>query len=462
MAIPPFVPNPLVPLSLSQIAAEFGGSTPHSLSEYFRGGSNVPSTVASSGIPNQGGAVSFNSTTISRTAHGYLAGAAIRFYNIVSSPVELIEGQTYWVKNPSANSFEVTDRDPAGAAGLPCTFNSLDNVIAAAGHGFTNGNRISFSSITTTTTVNRSTTYYVINASSNSFQISLTLNGDAVVHDVDGSGRIIIGSSIDGGTGSGNVLGTDIQFRDFYGKSERVSIPLSITTTVTNYDVYTNRGPNYVAGLSDVTVTVSPDAIVGSTSTATYAMLVPSSFNPADTVTIINNGLIIGEGGNGGRGGRNRNNDGYCQPGFDGGNALYANFPVDVINNGTIAGAGGGGGGGAGSEPDKGPNYGGGGGGGGAGWQPGTGASGGSAPTFPGTPGSPGTTSAGGAGGLGNQGGGKGGPGGGRGASGTGGAPGTGGGGSSLPGSGALAGYYIVGNPFVTWVAAGTRQGRVG
>ena len=29
-------------LSFSQIAAEFGGSTPHSISEYYKSGANVP------------------------------------------------------------------------------------------------------------------------------------------------------------------------------------------------------------------------------------------------------------------------------------------------------------------------------------------------------------------------------------------------------------------------------------
>ena len=33
------------PISLNAIAAEFGGSTPHSLSEYFKGGANVPATI---------------------------------------------------------------------------------------------------------------------------------------------------------------------------------------------------------------------------------------------------------------------------------------------------------------------------------------------------------------------------------------------------------------------------------
>ena len=33
-------------LAISEIATEFGGSTPHSLSEYYAGGSNVPSGTA--------------------------------------------------------------------------------------------------------------------------------------------------------------------------------------------------------------------------------------------------------------------------------------------------------------------------------------------------------------------------------------------------------------------------------
>ncbi len=32
-------------ISLSELASEFGGSAPHSLSEYYRGGANVPTTI---------------------------------------------------------------------------------------------------------------------------------------------------------------------------------------------------------------------------------------------------------------------------------------------------------------------------------------------------------------------------------------------------------------------------------
>ena len=46
-------------ISLSNIAGEFGGSTPHSLSEYYRGGGLVQSHSGTAGIPSSG-TISFN------------------------------------------------------------------------------------------------------------------------------------------------------------------------------------------------------------------------------------------------------------------------------------------------------------------------------------------------------------------------------------------------------------------
>lgn len=268
-----------------------------------------------------------------------------------------------------------------------------------------------------------------------------------------------------------------IAMGNFYGSANRVAIPLTISSNSYNYDVYTNRGPTYSAGASDITVTVNPGVTVGSTSTGSYAMLVPSSFSPGDTVTIINNGTIQGMGGAGGAGGSVPVGNPFPgSPGAGGGNALYVNRPTTVTNNGTIAGGGGGGGGGGGAFaafPKQTNSAGGGGGGGGAGFNGGGGGSGGSA-TFgtnfkvPGSPGGGGTSPAGGGGGAGGSApgvpiaAGPGGSGGGRGASGSSGSN------SSTPGpapsgggAGGGAGNYIVGNPFVTWPATGTRQGGV-
>ena len=40
-------------ISLNDIA-ELSGSTPHSLSEYYRGGGNVPNSTANNNIPTSG------------------------------------------------------------------------------------------------------------------------------------------------------------------------------------------------------------------------------------------------------------------------------------------------------------------------------------------------------------------------------------------------------------------------
>jgi hypothetical protein len=254
-----------------------------------------------------------------------------------------------------------------------------------------------------------------------------------------------------------------IAIGNFYGSANRNTVALTIAANTYNYDVYANRGPTYVAGSTDVTVTVNPGVTVGSTSTPTYALLVPSAFSPTDNVTIVNNGVIQGMGGAGGAGGSGGNGI----PGSVGGNAIYVNRPTTITNNGVVASGGGGGGGGSYSSVFVSPKsppatYGGGGGGGGAGFNGGAGGAGGTgsgpAPGFSGLVGSAGTSPAGGAGGGVRPGGGAGpgGAGGGRGAGGTAGSPSSGAG-----GGGGATGNYIVGNPFVTWPVTGTRQGNV-
>ena len=250
-----------------------------------------------------------------------------------------------------------------------------------------------------------------------------------------------------------------IALGNFYGSTKRVAIAL--TASGNNYDVYTNRGPTYSAGVSDLTVTVP--GTVGSANTASYAMLVPNAFNPADTVRIVNNGVIQGAGGGGGRGGSGSgpmSNPSIA--GSVGGNALYVNRPTTITNNGTLAGGGGGGGGATvitvPRKPPAGPiTYTGGGGGGGAGTVGGAGGV-----PVPGVgAGAAGTSGAGGAGGqqppstptasL------IGGAGGGRGAAGAAGASSP----STAGAAGGGAGNYLVGNAFVTFPATGTRQGGV-
>lgn len=285
------------------------------------------------------------------------------------------------------------------------------------------------------------------------------------------------------GTSAGSQL---TMASGFWGKSNRTAINLSISTGTYNYNVYSAAGgAGYVAGKSDITVTVNSGVYVGSTSTGAYAMTVSSSFASGDTVTIVNNGTIEGMGGAGGVGGNaSWSGKAYAASnggaGNTGGNALSIGFPTRITNNSIIAGGGGGGGGGGGAagaystkSTSSYASCGGGGGGGGAGYNGGAGGSGGTYNTSPyggnGGAGNSGTQTAGGSGGTGANSGasttvstaGNGGTGGNQGANGNNGGNGSGASASGTGGSGGSAGYYLVGSAYVTWNATGTRYGNV-
>jgi hypothetical protein len=107
----------------------------------------------------------------------------------------------------------------------------------------------------------------------------------------------------------------------------------------------------------NVNIIINTGIIVGSTSTSIPAI----SINlPTIAVNLINNGYIVGRGGNG--------SDVDGQAGKNGGNALLTTVPLTLTNNGTIGGGGGGGGKGAHTARDGGSR-----GGGGAGWNVGKG-----------------------------------------------------------------------------------------
>jgi len=255
----------------------------------------------------------------------------------------------------------------------------------------------------------------------------------------------------------------EVSMGDFYNAAARVPVDITYSSPAQNVDLWSvaSASPSYIAGISDVTVTIDSGQNIGAATTLGYAFSVPAAFDSGDTINIVNNGTIIGAGGAGGRGyvGSGYPVNYYPASGSSGGNALYVNFPITVTNNGTIAGGGGGGGGGGGSGAYGVSGHGGG----GAGFTSGAGA------TYPGAltnpvylpaKGSDGTVTAGGSGGSGvqvdNY---AGGAGGGQGAAGSAGAP-AGGGYVFIPSaSGGSAGSYVVGNSNVTWAATGTRLG---
>ena len=152
-----------------------------------------------------------------------------------------------------------------------------------------------------------------------------------------------------------------ISMSNFYGKSNRVAISYTFASSTANASLNVAAIGGYVAGKSDITVTVNPSVYLYSTSTGTPGLTL-SGGSSGDTLTLVNNGFIMGQGG---IGTINTN-------GSPGGTALQLGYPTTVNNTNGAAYIGGGGGGGGATG-----SYGGGGAGGGPGAGPIGGAGGG-------------------------------------------------------------------------------------
>ena len=179
---------------------------------------------------------------------------------------------------------------------------------------------------------------------------------------------------------------------------------------------------------AEIVLTINSGVKIGSVSAATPSLILPA-FPAGSVVTLVNNGKIMGAGGNGGAGAPVR---GTAQPGRPGGTALRVQSPITIQNAGQIYG-GGGGGGGSGWWSIKDDSIAGASGGGGAGIVPGL--------TTEGQPYNSDWVGAGAGGGPG--------------------APGTAGASDQGVGAaGGAAGFFIIGNNHVTWSIAGSRLGR--
>ena len=108
-------------ITLAQIQTEFGGSNPINLSEYYRGGANVPDTAANSGIPTSGtislsnfygGNGAATSGTFSPSGPLYRDNAALNTYynsatrtvNVVNGPINISANSGAFIKNVTTGS----------------------------------------------------------------------------------------------------------------------------------------------------------------------------------------------------------------------------------------------------------------------------------------------------------------------------------------------------------------------
>jgi len=161
---------------------------------------------------------------------------------------------------------------------------------------------------------------------------------------------------------AGVASGT-ISMSDLRGKTNRKTL-LYPVSSATNVSINITSISGYVAGKSDISITVNSGAVVYSTSSSVPALYITGA-SAGDTLTLVNNGTIVGCGGAGGQGGQVTSVTYNAVVSGTGGTALSAGCSFTITNNGIIGGGGGGGGGGAGGANTNDP---GGGGGGGAGF----------------------------------------------------------------------------------------------
>jgi hypothetical protein len=123
----------------------------------------------------------------------------------------------------------------------------------------------------------------------------------------------------------------------------------TISTNTSNYDLRSKLTTAGWDGTQDVeaTITVNPAVVVYSTTTPTAAFNINPALPPASTVSLTNQGTIVGKAGTGGKGGSYNETPSSAVVGNAGGSGLYTSSPITINNTGgTIAGGGGGGGGG--------------------------------------------------------------------------------------------------------------------
>lgn len=136
--------------------------------------------------------------------------------------------------------YELTDAkiQTAGVA-KAVTFTDAGDLVTASAHGYSNGDSVAFTVIATTTGIAINTLYYVIAATTNTFQVALTAGGSAIALATDGTGTVR------------RMVETNVLF------ANKITIDVQETTLTFEGDAQTKN----VYFLSGMTASLSPDCI---------------------------------------------------------------------------------------------------------------------------------------------------------------------------------------------------------
>jgi hypothetical protein len=174
--------------------------------------------------------------------------------------------------------------------------------------------------------------------------VTISESGSTII-DTSGSFTITVSANVFSGSGSVPILitaycGNQARFVTF-NVYIKPCVQVDIVNDYTNYDVQgLNSVPLPAGSLQCVLVTVNGGVTLHSADPTLPALTI-GNLNPLSIVGIINNGAILGRGGNGG--GLTTTTVGG-NPGGNGGNALNLTTQTAIQNSGEIYAGGGGGG----------------------------------------------------------------------------------------------------------------------
>jgi hypothetical protein len=137
--------------------------------------------------------------TVTAASHGFQNGDRVVFASVVTTTGIVANTTYYFVVGRTDTTFQVSATSGGGA--LPLTTNGTGTVykpvitfvdtgdlVHQVAHGRAAGDRVMLDSIVSTTGISTDKSYYVINPTADTFQLSLTVGGGAVTLTTNGVG----------------------------------------------------------------------------------------------------------------------------------------------------------------------------------------------------------------------------------------------------------------------------------
>jgi hypothetical protein len=182
-------------------------------------------------------------STVTLSSHGLSNGTPIVFSSITNT-TGISTNTVYYVVNAGTNTFQLAAS--VGGLALPLTTNGSgvvanDIVISSTPnlpHGLSNGDRVQFTSLTTTVGISTNTQYYVVNATASTFQLAATAGGVVLPLTFTGTGVMNRVFS----TNVYYVLSTDLTTNSFKISTTIDGAPVTISGVGTVAKVVTNAG----------------------------------------------------------------------------------------------------------------------------------------------------------------------------------------------------------------------------